>query len=187
MTEEKRKEDVLKQYKDLPKGVVKYIDFLITKINKLVSENTRLAKHIIELQKDKGELVDKTKELQHRLDVAQGFLDRDMEYNHLLDVINNQDVKIADLEKQIEELKVEIEKLKYKEENYLQKIEHKEEVIKTLQNRIEKMKCCENCKHKKAKEIIKSLLTLVDPIYEQCEEYCKILEQAEQFIKENEQ
>lgn len=34
------------------------------------------------------------------------------------------------------------------------------------------------------KEIIKNLLTLVDPIYEQCEEYCKILEQAEQFLKE---
>ena len=38
-------------------------------------------------------------DLQHRLDVAQGFLDRDMEYNRLLDVINNQDVTIADLEK----------------------------------------------------------------------------------------
>ena len=45
------------------------------------------------------------KDLQHRLDVAQGFLDRDMEYNRLLDVINNQDVKIADLEKQIEKMK----------------------------------------------------------------------------------
>ena len=41
MTEEKRKEDILKQYEDLPKGVVKYIDFLITKINKLVVENKR--------------------------------------------------------------------------------------------------------------------------------------------------
>ncbi len=45
-------------------------------------------------------------------------------------------------------LKVQIEKLKYKEENYLQKIEHKDEVIKTLQNRIEKMKCCGNCSHR---------------------------------------
>ena len=42
MTEEQRKEDVLKRYKDLPKGVVKYIDFLIAKINKLVSENKTL-------------------------------------------------------------------------------------------------------------------------------------------------
>lgn len=41
MTEEQRKEDILKQYKELPKGVVKYIDFLITKINKLVVENKR--------------------------------------------------------------------------------------------------------------------------------------------------
>lgn len=41
MTEEKRKEDILKQYEELPKGVVKYIDFLITKINKLVVENKR--------------------------------------------------------------------------------------------------------------------------------------------------
>lgn len=44
-------------------------------------ENDRLAKHILELQKDKGRLTD--------------------ENNKLLDVINNQDVKIADLEKKV--------------------------------------------------------------------------------------
>ena len=41
-------------------------------------ENDRLSQHILELQKDKGRLTD--------------------ENNRLLDVINNQDVKIADLE-----------------------------------------------------------------------------------------
>ena len=48
-------------------------------------ENDRLAKHILELQKDKGRLTD--------------------ENNKLLDVINNQDVKIADLEKKVEQAK----------------------------------------------------------------------------------
>ena len=36
-----------------------------------------------------------------------------------------------------------------------------------------------------AKEIIKSLLKLVDPIYKQCEEHYKIVEQAEAFLKED--
>lgn len=74
----------------------------------LAEENNRLAKHILELQKDKGRLVDENKDIQHRLDVAQGFLDRDKEYNRLLDVINNQDVKITDLERQIEKLKADL-------------------------------------------------------------------------------
>lgn len=60
----------------------------------------------------------------------------------------SQTLQIMRMGEQIAELKAEIEKLKYKEENYLQKIEHKDEVIKTLQNRIERMKCCGNCKYK---------------------------------------
>ena len=47
-------------------------------------ENNRLAQHIVELQKDKGTLTD--------------------ENNRLLDVINGQDVKIADLEKKVGKL-----------------------------------------------------------------------------------
>ena len=69
------------------------------------------------------------------------------ETNKLLDVINNQDVKIADLEKENAELKEKNRKKEYQEENYLNKIDHKEEVINTLQEMIEKMKCCENCKY----------------------------------------
>ena len=34
------------------------------------------------------------------------------------------------------------------------------------------------------KEIIKSLLKLVDPIYKECEEHYKMFEQAEQCLKE---
>ena len=48
---------------------------------------------------------------------------------------------------EIELLQMKIRKMEYKEENYLQKIEHKEEVVETLQKRIKKMKCCGNCKH----------------------------------------
>lgn len=69
----------------------------------------------------------------------------EQENNNLLDVINNQDVKIADLESENAELKEQNRKKEYQEENYLNKIDHKEEVIKTLQEMIEKMKCCTLC------------------------------------------
>lgn len=55
--------------------------------------------------------------------------------NNLLDVINNQDVKIADLEKQIEE---------YKNGNFVQTVN---QIIKGKDKQIEKMKCCGNCKY----------------------------------------
>lgn len=69
MTEEQRKEGILKQCKGLPSVVEKYIDFLIEKINKLVKENRRFAKHIIELQKENKELKEKYKQL----DNLEGF------------------------------------------------------------------------------------------------------------------
>ena len=59
MTEEQRKEGILKRYKDLPKGVVTYIDFLIIKINKLVSESKRKQTQIPQwhdLRKDPNDL-----------------------------------------------------------------------------------------------------------------------------------
>ena len=65
MTEEKRKEDILKQYEELPKGIVKYIDFLIAKINKLVAENKRKRVQIPQwhdLRKDPNDLPKVTKE-----------------------------------------------------------------------------------------------------------------------------
>ena len=51
------------------------------------------------------------------------------ENNKLLDVINNQDVKIADLEEQNSQMF---------------------NTIALQEQQIEKMKCCENCKHKKS-------------------------------------
>ena len=128
MTEEQREEGILKQCKGLPSVVKKYIDFLIGKINKLVKENRRLAKHIVELQKDKGELTDKIADIKANCDLAiegrdvkiveleqkleqaeKDLADYQFNYptikelseenNKLLDVINNQDVKIINLEK----------------------------------------------------------------------------------------
>lgn len=57
------------------------------------------------------------------------------ESNKLLDVINNQDVKIADLEKQIEE---------YKNGNFVQTVN---QIIEGKDKQIEKMKCWCNCKN----------------------------------------
>ena len=73
----------------------------------LEKENDRLAKHILELQKEKGELVDKVTELKkinRKLYKAKvkDYCELEQETDKLLDVINEQDVKIADLEKQIE-------------------------------------------------------------------------------------
>ena len=100
------------------------------------------------------------KDLQHRLDVAQGFLDRDTEYNKLLEVINNQDVKIADLEKQIKVL--------------TQNLEDTEIYNKALEKKVEA-----------AKQIIKRLLSLYFyPVVtdKDLKRKDEIIEQAEQFI-----
>jgi hypothetical protein len=92
------------------------------------------------------------------------------ENNKLLDVINNQDVKIADLEKENKKLdralitstKNNIERQKIidslqaeKEKEKMQIIANcsdKEEGLRRkifkLEQQIEKMKCCENCKFK---------------------------------------
>ena len=79
----------------------------------------------------------------------------------------------------------------YNDKCLSQKIQY----IKELKEELEKMtsvadhqQSCNMKKHFKleqAKEIIKSLLKLVDPIYKQCEEYYKMLEQAEQFLEES--
>ena len=86
--------DLEKQINELKEQIEQIIDAKCTSC-------TTLGGMQIEIDKLKAQ----NKDLQHRLDVAQGFLDRDMEYNRLLDVINNQDVKIADLEKKVEQAK----------------------------------------------------------------------------------
>ena len=83
MTEEEIKQKFKETYPDYMRGdtpLSPYYDIFCYGIELMEQENDRLAKHILELQKDKGSLID--------------------ENNRLLDVINNQDVTIADLEKQ---------------------------------------------------------------------------------------
>ena len=60
------------------------------------------------------------------------------ENNELLDVINNQDVKIADLEKENKTL----EGCLFAEQEYTLVLEKENAELK---QQIEKMKCCENC------------------------------------------
>jgi hypothetical protein len=97
------------------------------------------------------------------------IMELEAENNKLLDVINNQDVKIADLEKENKKLdralitstKNNIERQKIidslqaeKEKEKMQIIANcsdKEEGLRRkifkLEQQIEKMKCCFNCKH----------------------------------------
>lgn len=116
----------------------------------ICKELTDLQKEVIDLRQDKNKLEE--------------------ENNKLLDVINGQDVKIADLEKENKKLdralitstKNNIERQKIidslqaeKEKEKMQTIANcsdKEEGLRRkifkLENQIEKMTCCENCKHK---------------------------------------
>ena len=78
-------------------------------------------------------------------DVYIRCFDDDFEYSgvlHALEICVEETATVA-----TKELQEEIEKLKYKEENYLQKIEHKDEVIETLKKCIEKMKSCSTCEN----------------------------------------
>lgn len=90
------------------------------KIKELEEENKRLLKENSELSARIERVITENAELKE-------------ENNKLLDVINNQDVKIADLEKQIE-----------RENNLNQVLSDHDEQLREL---IEKMKCCENCKY----------------------------------------
>ena len=100
MTEEQIKQKFKETYPDFMRGdepLSPYFDIweygieIATK--ELQEENERLAKHILELQRDKGRLADENKRIS----------------------------------------------IQYAEET--------DETIKELEKQIEKMKCCENCKH----------------------------------------
>ena len=67
----------------------------------------------------------------------------EQENNKLLDVINNQDVKIADLEKKLEQTEKDLADYQF---NY-PTIKELEKENKRLEEQIEKMKCCQNCKN----------------------------------------
>ena len=78
-------------------------------------------------------LVKENKDLQHRLDVAQGFLDRDVEYIEMCKAVKEN----ADLEKTVEELQL--------------NLRSRNDLVEELTMQIHKMKCCGNCKNKKSK------------------------------------
>ena len=63
----------------------------------LEEENLLLGERCNQLLKDKGNLIDKTTELQHKVDTLQGFLDHDIEYD--------MDKAIQNLKKENAELK----------------------------------------------------------------------------------
>ena len=128
-------------------------------------------------------------DLQHRLDIAQGFLDRDMEYNRLLDVINNQDVKIADLEKKVKYYEQQLSAMekgvcdvcKVKDADYYEK------QIADLEKRNSELAGQKASLQRwlgEAKGIIKDLLNcLYDFPKDEIEYYQQCLDKAEQFLK----
>ena len=89
----------------------------------------------------------KDKSQAYRLGRYDGFLaglHEGQEENHkLLDVINNQDVKIADLEQKLEQTEKDLADYQF---NYPTIKELSKENTE-LKNQIEKMKCCANCEN----------------------------------------
>ena len=104
--------------------------------------------------------------LREHLIVEETTKELEQENNKLLDVINNQDVKIADLEKEIARLTTneksllaerkilvkENAELKHNKKTVVHLADCLEEKMKErieeLEQQIEKMKCCENCKYR---------------------------------------
>lgn len=64
-------------------------------IKDLQEENSRLAQHIVELQKDKGNLIDENKELTRRLEVAKEIIKK-LKVLYFSPVETNDDVKRQD-------------------------------------------------------------------------------------------
>ena len=74
------------------------------KIAGLKKVNRLLGERCVQLLKDKGELIDKAVDRQHKVDTLQGFLDHDIEYD--------MDKTIQELKKENAELKSELTKAK---------------------------------------------------------------------------
>lgn len=89
----------------------------------LERENRLLGERCNQLLKDKGELTDQIADIKANCDLA----------------IEGRDVKIKELE-----LELTVEKDQHQEEINLHL--HAEDYIKSLEQQIEKMKCCANCK-----------------------------------------
>ena len=102
-----------------------------------------------------------------------GYKDENKNYEKQKEINKELVDDIAELKQQIKKLNGELEEV----ETNLQR--ERDLRRQDIQDGIKAVKELE-----RAKEKIKSLLKLVDPIYKQCEEHYKMLEQAEQILKE---
>ena len=90
----------------------------------LENENRLLGERCNQLLKDKGDLTDQIADIKANCDLA----------------IEGRDIKINELE-----LELTVEKDQHQEEINLHL--HAEDYIKSLEQQVEKMKCCHNCKY----------------------------------------
>ena len=94
--------------------------------------------------------------------ICKNLAELETENNKLLDVINNQDVKIADLENKIADIKA----------NCDLAIEGRDIKIKELEQLIEKMKRHCNCKHRDSEGYCEVKRTyLIDLSYDGCDKW----------------
>ena len=82
----------IEELKDHKNNLIINLDYIGNRNAELEKQNELLAKHILELQKDKGVLTDKVAELEHKLEI---------EKSSRIALVN----RITDLEKQIEKMK----------------------------------------------------------------------------------
>ncbi|MBO7695679.1 MAG: hypothetical protein J6W16_06735 [Methanobrevibacter sp.] len=189
--------------------------------HKLERENHLLGERCNQLLKDKGNLIDELKEWKdewqeqvqkaidegwERTKLTGRVRELEQENNKLLDIINNQDVKIADLEQKLEQTEKDLADYQF---NYptIKKLEKENAELKseltkkadTNHSLVEQMAKLESdfriCEHNadtyydqltKATEIINALIALhYNPVVtkDDLKKQDKILEQAEQFLK----
>ena len=101
-------------------------------INPVINKDSELlSRHILELQADKGKLIDENKDL-----------------NETIDKLREQLALRYDLEDKVAELKETLAQTIENDEIAYETLKlHAEEEIAMLKAQIEKMKCCENCHH----------------------------------------
>ena len=135
---------------------------ILRKAVRELRENNRLAQHILELQKDKGELTDKVKELQDHLaeevelhlhaeeyikslEKENAELKNKLTEKVTLESLDVVSAKMNDLEKENAELKHNKKTVVHLADCLEEKMKER---IEELEQQIEKMKCCGNCKFK---------------------------------------
>ena len=112
-------------------------------ITELERKNRLLGERCNQLLKDKGDLTDQIADIKANCDLAiEGrdikIMELEQENNKLLDVINNQDVKIADLEKMLSEqypdLKQSLGWANKRENENVERLKQAKEIIRTFLN-----------------------------------------------------